>query len=485
MIVYPQTQSLTPSCGTLTIYRRDPKISCSYPYIQLSPISRQLPTTHLLNEQNIRNSITLGNTETLNQSGTVDSRTRMSGTDSDRLDLGVKALLEKAIDLDRRGMQREACHDYLKASMILIKLSNSSSLPSLQKHYLSRAEECVDRVRYISGIKTRQSDHSAVPTIPTMHPIEKREPPSDGPRPHEKNDEDEDVKHLQDMIADTILTERPDLKMSEVAGLDEAKQAIQEAIVSPMKHPELFKGKSRQPWKAILFYGPSGCGKTLIAKAVASEVRATFFNVSAANIVSKWLGESEKLVMTLFDMARKSQPSVVFMDELDSVGVSRTGHDVGGERRLKTQLLTELQGLASKSDDRVTVIGATNLPWELDFALRSRFEKKIHIPLPGRSSRKRIFEIHMEDIDMSPNVDFGELADLTEGYSGRDISVVCREAAMEPIRDLQRGGTLDRDGTILELRPVSREDFMRAIETTGPGTPPEDIRKYIEWGEAS
>jgi vacuolar protein-sorting-associated protein 4 len=409
----------------------------------------------------------------------------MSGTDADRLDLGVKALLDKAIELDRRGLQKEACRYYLRTSKILIKLSNSASLPSLQKHYLNRAQECVDRVRYISGIKTKTTGRLEVPNVPLPFPAERSEPRSVDRKPSENDQVDEDVRHLQEMIADTILTERPDLKMSEVAGLEDAKQAIQEAILSPMKHPELFKGKARQPWKGILFYGPSGCGKTLIAKAVACEVHATFFNVSAGNIVSKWLGESEKLIMTLFDMARKNQPSVIFMDELDSVGVSRTGHDVGGERRLKTQLLTELQGLASNPDERVTVIGATNLPWELDFALRSRFEKKIHIPLPGKSSRRRIFEIHMEDIDVSPEVDFDELADLTEGYSGRDIGVVCRETAMEPIRDLQRTGKLDHDGAVLDLRPVSRQDFLRAIENIGPGTPPEDIRRYIDWGEAS
>lgn len=409
----------------------------------------------------------------------------MSGTDADRLDLGVKALLEKAIELDRKGLQKEASHCYLKVSMILIRLSNSSSLPSLQKHYLSRAEECVDRVRYISGTKTRQVDRPSVPSKPATRPVERREPTSASRGFQETDDDNEDARYLQGIIADTIIAQRPDSKMSEVAGLEDAKQAIQEAIITPMKHPELFKGKSRQPWKGILFYGPSGCGKTLIARAVASEVHATFFNVSAANIVSKWLGESEKLVMTLFEMARKNQPSIIFMDELDSVGVSRTGHDVGGERRLKTQLLTELQGLTSQPDERVTVIGATNLPWELDFALRSRFEKKILIPLPGKASRRRIFEIQMEGVSMSSEVDFEELADLTEGYSGRDITVVCREAAMEPIRDLQRGEETDRDGTVSELRPVSRADFLRAIESIGPGTPPEDVRKYIEWGEAS
>jgi vacuolar protein-sorting-associated protein 4 len=406
---------------------------------------------------------------------------------SDRLDQGLKNLLDKAIELDQRGMKKEASQYYLKASKILIKLSNAASLPSVQKHYLDRAQECVDRVRYISGIKKKARGPPEGLTTPPVFSDTETEPTA------EKSTEamaseaevDEDTRRLQEMIADTIITEKPNVKMSDVAGLEDAKQAINDAIIAPMKHPELFKGKSRQPWRGILFYGPAGCGKTLIAKAVASEVNATFFNVSAGNIVSKWLGESEKLVMNLFTLARRSQPAIVFMDELDSVGVSRSGDDVGGERRLKTQLLTELQGLASDLEDRVTVIGATNLPWELDFALRSRFEKKIHVPLPDKPARKRIFEIHMEEIDVAPEVDFDELADLSEGYSGRDISVVCREAAMEPIRDLQRIGRMDEEEEILEIRPVSREDLLQAIENIKPATSPEDVKRYIDWAEGS
>ncbi len=398
--------------------------------------------------------------------------------------MGLKALLDKAIDLDNRGMKKEACGYYLKASKVLIKLSNSASLPSIRKHYFDRAQECVDRVRYISGIKKKTGEHEdGLSTAPS--PVTEKPATPKAKAKKEAEEADEDAKRLQNMIADTIITERPDVKMSEVAGLEEAKQAITDAIIAPMKHPELFKGKARQPWRGILFYGPAGCGKTLIAKAVASEINATFFNVSAANIVSKWLGESERLVMTLFNMAEKNQPAIIFIDELDSVGVSRSADDVGGERRLKTQLLTELQGVTSNPNQRITVIGATNLPWELDFALRSRFEKRIHIPLPSSDSRRDIFAIHMEDVEVAPDIDFQELADLTEGYSGRDISVVCREAAMEPIRELQKTGRMDDQREILDLRPVEREDFLSAIESIRPATPPEDIRRYLQWAEGA
>jgi vacuolar protein-sorting-associated protein 4 len=408
----------------------------------------------------------------------------MASNGTNRLDQGLKNLLDRAIELDNRGMKKEACQHYLKASKILIMMSNSAALPSVKKHYLKRAQECVDRVRYISGIKNIASESVEGLSTP-VSPSEDEALKKAGPRAEAITEDDEDTKRLKEMIADTIISERPNVKMSEVAGLEDAKQAINDAIIAPMKHPELFKGKARQPWRGILFYGPAGCGKTLIAKAVASEVNATFFNVSAANIVSKWLGESERLVRNLFEMARMNQPAIVFIDELDSVGVARSGDDVGGERRLKTQLLTEMQGLASDANDRVTVIGATNLPWEIDFALRSRFEKRIQVPLPDREARKRVFEIHMEEIEVGEDVDYGEFADLCEGYSGRDISIICREAAMEPIRDLQVSGRMESEEEIVELRPVMRADFLRAIENIKPATSPEDLMKYTDWAEGS
>ena len=394
-------------------------------------------------------------------------------------------MLAKAIELDQRGMKKEACQEYLKASKILVKLSNSAALPSVKKHYFDRAQECVDRVRYLSGIKKKSHGPVDGLVAPPNIDVSAAEPAPVQETSQVESELDNEEKRLREMISDTIITERPNIKLSEVAGLADAKQTIDDAILTPMKHPELFKGKARQPWRGILFYGPAGCGKTLVAKAVASEVNATFFNVSAANIVSKWLGESERLVRSLFEQARKNQPAIIFIDELDSIGVSRSGDDVGGERRLKTQLLTELQGLASNVEERITLIGATNLPWELDFALRSRFEKKIHVPLPGRDARAKIFEIHMEDVEVSPNIEYDELADLTEGYSGRDISVVCREAAMEPIRDLQRSGRMDDEQEILDIRPVSRDDFLQAIENIRPATPPEDVKRYIDWAEGS
>ena len=303
----------------------------------------------------------------------------------DDVDRGLRELLDHAIQLDQREMKREACQAYLQASKILVKLSRAASLPSVREYYYSRAQECIDRVRYLSGL-TEPGGHSR----PNVTRTQDAHPTGKADVAPMRTPVDEETQRLVDMLNDTIVTEKPSVSLSDVAGLDEAKQAIYDAVITPMRHPELFRGRARQPWRGVLLYGPSGCGKTMIARALAGEIEATFFNVSAADLVSKWLGESERLVRLLFTLARRKQPSVVFIDEIDSIGNMRSADDVGGERRLKTQLLTELQGLLSHPNERVTVIAATNLPWELDFALLSRFEKRILVPLPDIRAREMI-----------------------------------------------------------------------------------------------
>ncbi len=382
---------------------------------------------------------------------------------------GLRDLLQKAIDLDRRGLRKEACRLYISASKVLLKLYRVSTLPKVRQLYYDRAQECVERVIAITR-RPATDNESSVSALPSQ---------SDSTQ-QDSSPVDSDDRILSEMVADTIIRERPGVKMSEVAGLDDAKQAIYEAIVFPIKHPELFKGKARQPWRGILLYGPAGTGKTLLVKAVASEINATFFNVSAGNIVSKWLGESERLVMKLFELARKHQPSIIFIDEIDSIGNTRSNDDVGGERRMKTQLLTELQGLNSSPNERVTLVAATNLPWEIDFALLSRFERKIYVPLPNENARAEILRIHMTDVEIADDVDYAELARLTEWYSGRDLSIVCREAAMGPIREVM--GQSSTEGE-MKVRPVSMNDFLRAIKKIVPMASPDDVRRYHQWME--
>ena len=178
------------------------------------------------------------------------------------------------------------------------------------------------------------------------------------------------------------------MHFDDIIGLEDAKRFVKEAVVYPIKYPQLFKGKLLKPWKGLLLYGPPGTGKTMIAKAVATECKTTFFNISASSIVSKWRGESEKLVRVLFELARHHAPSTIFIDELDSIMSMRDGSDHEGSRRMKTELLIQMDGLVDM--ENVFVLAASNLPWALDQAMLRRLEKRIFVDLPTMENREAI-----------------------------------------------------------------------------------------------
>ncbi|EPS63792.1 hypothetical protein M569_10992, partial [Genlisea aurea] len=194
----------------------------------------------------------------------------------------------------------------------------------------------------------------------------------------------------------------------------------------------------RRPWRAFLLYGPPGTGKSYLAKAVATEADSTFFSISSSDLVSKWMGESEKLVSNLFQMARESAPSIIFIDEIDSLcGQRGEGNESEASRRIKTELLVQMQGVGN-NEEKVLVLAATNTPYALDQAIRRRFDKRIYIPLPDLKARQHMFKVHLGD---TPNNltehDFECLARKTEGFSGSDISVCVKDVLFEPVRKTQ------------------------------------------------
>ncbi|XP_023349228.1 vacuolar protein sorting-associated protein 4B [Eurytemora carolleeae] len=253
----------------------------------------------------------------------------------------------------------------------------------------------------------------------------------------EDSDDDGEKKKFQSKLEGAIVVEKPNVKWEDVAGLEAAKEALKEAVILPIKFPHLFTG-NRKPWKGILLFGPPGTGKSYLAKAVATEANnSTFFSVSSSDLVSKWLGESEKLVKNLFEMAREQKPSIIFIDEVDSLTSSRSDNESESARRIKTEFLVQMQGVGNDMDG-ILVLGATNIPWVLDAAIRRRFEKRIYIPLPEENARTSMFKLNMGTTPSSlSEQDYRKLGSQTEGYSGADISLVVRDALMQPVRRVQ------------------------------------------------
>lgn len=253
----------------------------------------------------------------------------------------------------------------------------------------------------------------------------------------EDKEEDEDQKKMKGALSNAIVVEKPNVKWSDVAGLENAKSLLKEAVILPIKFPQLFTGK-RKPWAGILLYGPPGTGKSYLAKAVATEANnSTFFSVSSSDLVSKYVGESEKLVKNLFEMARNKKPAIIFIDEVDSLASKRSDNEQDNTRRIKTEFLVQMQGVG-KDSTGVLTLGATNCPWDLDPAIRRRFTKRIYIPLPEMQARTIMFKIH---IGNTPNQltdnDFNIMGQKTQGFSGSDISAAVQDALMEPVRTMQ------------------------------------------------
>ncbi|XP_032592864.1 katanin p60 ATPase-containing subunit A1 isoform X2 [Drosophila grimshawi] len=294
--------------------------------------------------------------------------------------------------------------------------------------------------------------------------------------------------HLVDTLEKDILQRHPCIKWTDVAGLNEAKTILQEAVVLPIIMPEFFKG-IRRPWRGVLMVGPPGTGKTMLAKAVATECGTTFFNVSSSTLTSKYRGESEKLVRLLFEMARFYAPSTIFIDEIDALCASR-GSDSEHEasRRFKAELLIQMDGLnASLQDEKVImVLAATNHPWDIDEAFRRRFEKRIYIPLPNDETRSALLELCLKDVSLSSDLNTRMIGDELQGYSGSDISNVCRDASMMAMRRLISGRTPQQ---IKQIRredadqPITLQDFLDAQQRTKKSVSADDVARFEKWME--
>ncbi|XP_038708701.1 nuclear valosin-containing protein-like isoform X2 [Tripterygium wilfordii] len=272
----------------------------------------------------------------------------------------------------------------------------------------------------------------------------------------------------------------------DIGAMDEIKESLQELVMLPLRRPDLFKGGLLKPCRGILLFGPPGTGKTMLAKAIASEAGASFINVSMSTITSKWFGEDEKNVRALFTLAAKVSPTIIFVDEVDSMLGQRTR--VGEHeamRKIKNEFMTHWDGLLTKNGERILVLAATNRPFDLDEAIIRRFERRIMVGLPSAESRERILKTLLSK-EKTDNIDFKELAVMTEGYSGSDLKNLCITAAYRPVRELiqqelskeKEKNKKSEEGTssegasdtkeenkeecVITLRPLNMEDMKQA-----------------------
>ncbi len=381
---------------------------------------------------------------------------------SQELEKAATAYALDAVKLDKQGAKGRAITLYQKAIESLLQLVQLYPEYGLNKVYVQRA------IAYQERIKVLQGSVSA-------HEMQM-----------ESNNGGEDGEMATGSgkpATELVVTEKPQVNWEEVVGLDMAKKAVKEAIVYPVQRPDLFP----LGWpRGILLFGPPGCGKTLLAAAVATEIDANFYSIDAASIMSKWLGEAEQNVAKLFGSARKSsiegKAAIVFVDELDSL-MGQHSNEVGGEIRVRNQFLKEMDGIVDKGKNlHVYVIGATNKPWDLDWAFIRRFQKRILVPLPDHHTRLMMLKLYTGNLQIENDVDLHELARLSEGFSGSDIRDVCQSAQLKLIGEFfESGKAMDKQA---KPRSLTMTDFRQIFEERKPSVSLDMLSLYNRWFEA-
>jgi len=285
------------------------------------------------------------------------------------------------------------------------------------------------------------------------------------------NDFQESLKEIEPSAMREVLVEVPNVKWVDIGGLAEVKEELKEAIEWPLKYPEIFSYMNTAPPKGILLYGPPGTGKTMLAKAVANESEANFISIKGPEVLSKWVGESERAVREVFRKARQSAPTIIFFDELDSITPVR-GTGLGSSQvteRVISQILTELDGLEELKD--VVVIGATNRLDIVDPALLrpGRFDRLLSVPIPDLEARKDILKIQLEKKPLADDVKIDMLAEKTEGYSGADIAALANTTSMLVIKEhITKSKTLEKAKEKLKELRITMKDFEKTLEKIKP-----------------
>lgn len=362
------------------------------------------------------------------------------------------------------------------------KYTTKISSPGQLGHHRTQSHGGISNLSNTSRPHAQPGTSTAKTFSAKNPPRPSNKPPTPVSTPRKKKDL-KNFRNVDSKLANLILNEVVDsaqsVRFDDIAGQELAKQALQEIVILPSLRPELFTGL-RAPARGLLLFGPPGNGKTMLAKAVASESNSTFFNISAATLTSKYVGEGEKLVRALFSVARELQPSIIFIDEVDSLLCERREGEHDASRRLKTEFLIEFDGVQSGGDDRVLVMGATNRPQELDDAVLRRFTKRVYVSLPNENTRlsllTNLLAKHRNPLSHS---DLLQLAKISDGYSGSDLTALAKDAALGPIRELKPEEVKHMAAS--EVRSIQLSDFKDSLKKIKRSVSPQSLEGYLRW----
>lgn len=364
---------------------------------------------------------------------------------------------QKGLDARRAGQWESARIYLLEAARAMVDLSRTAQGQELRDGRQQTAQRLLDLAR---DCQNAAKEGRRQPTV------RRGNSQSDAPASESEGEKS---------ASQWIIREKPKLRFDDVAGLEDVKQDIRLKMIYPFEHAELAQKFGIRAGGGVLMYGPPGTGKTMLAQATAGQIDATFFRISPADVLSKWVGEAEQNIKKLFDAAAAEPRSIIFIDEIEALVPARRDEGSSVMQRVVPQILQGVEGFDKKAGRPILLMGATNVPWQLDPAILrpGRFDEKVYIPLPDPAARRKMIELYLGKRPVAPNLDFESLAQRLNGYSGADIKYICDRAATIPFLESVATGN---------EQPITQQILDQVLKETPPSVTNEMLGRYEDWG---